>query len=56
VICDNGTFDVIYESNQVALTHYQASPKCETFALSDPKRDGAVNMADLAFLANQWRQ
>lgn len=56
VVCEGGTFDIVYSANAVTLTHFTATPKCPTYPLMDYNRDCKVSLPDLVELARRWLQ
>lgn len=56
VVFEGGTFEVIYDTDGVVLTHFEAEPKCPAYPAADLSRDCLVNLNDLAIAAGQWLQ
>ena len=54
VVFEGGTFEVIYDTDRVLLTHFEEEPKCPIYPAADLNKDCLVNLADFAFMAAQW--
>ncbi|HOK66620.1 MAG TPA: hypothetical protein PK054_06245 [Anaerohalosphaeraceae bacterium] len=54
VIFEEGTFDILYQTDRVVLTHFRSDPRCPSYPNADFNRDCRVDMNDLAVLAGQW--
>ncbi|HOQ03753.1 MAG TPA: hypothetical protein PKY88_00870 [Anaerohalosphaeraceae bacterium] len=54
VIFEEGTFDILYQTDRVVLTHFRSEPRCPSYSYADLNRDCRVTMSDLAVLAGQW--
>lgn len=54
LVFEGGSFDVLYEVNQVVLTHFQPEPRCRAFPAADLNKDCMVNLEDLSILAADW--
>ncbi|MEJ5260886.1 MAG: hypothetical protein WHS88_11930 [Anaerohalosphaeraceae bacterium] len=54
VIFEEGTFDILYETDRVVLTHFRSAPRCPSYPYADLNRDCRTDIRDLAALAGRW--
>ncbi|MBM4103184.1 MAG: hypothetical protein FJ263_03920 [Planctomycetes bacterium] len=53
-VFEDGSFDVIYNTDSVVLTHYSTEPACPKYPLADINKDCVVDLADFVIFASEW--